>query len=337
MFDIFKGYSPPPLEEVRVETTTRCKEQCAYCPSAMFFSKWQEQDMDTGTFRRLSPLLEKTKLVSFAGWGDPLLNRSFFDMAAMARRIDCRVRLFTPGALIDDEVTTRLSHIGLEAITFPMSGLDKSNDPLRQGISQKDVLRAIYAVNRKRDAYHKPEIHVSYLLLRSELEKIHGLPELLKWQGIDKVTVRCLDYVPSPELCDEVILPQSMEEFDHILWVLSEVKRKGEEKGLDICFQLHRPGKRMESCTERGDRRIFVSASGEASPCTFTNLPVKNSAGLDMEDPLYWEKLSFGNINRTSPDLIWKSRPYRKFRRSFREPDIHHRCEMCPRLYTVVR
>lgn len=332
MFDIFQGSSMS-LKRVHVEITTRCTARCVYCPSTLFSHKWREEDMTPDTFRTLAPVLAKTDSVFFHGWGEPLLNPAFFDMVGMARKMDCRTGLSTNGMMVDNAMASKLVNAGLEEVRFFLAGTDKSNDRLREGTYLDEVLAGISELNRQRTELRKPSIRVFYQLFRSGLKEIGNLPELLKWRGIDRVDIHGLDYVPSPELAGESLLPVSRDEFHELDTMLDRVKSEGESKGLDIRYRLYRPGPSLKMCTEKPDSRVFVSASGELSPCVLTGLPIRENAADGPSYEEHWDRLTFGNINHTPPDLILGRKPYRKFRDSFRKNEIDSRCAGCPRLY----
>ncbi len=334
MFDFFRKSSALDFDVIEVELTTRCNAQCVYCPSVMFYHDWQEVDMGPELFQKLSPLVFNCRLIFFGGWGEPLLNNRFFEMAEMARKAHRPVAVSTNGLLIDDSTAYRIANTGIEMVSFALSGIGPSHEHLHKGLVQEDALSAISTLNNQRNEAQKPRIQVSYLLFRSALKYLSKLPELLKWRGIDKVIIRPLDYANGPGLAEETLLPQSMEEFEEVRRILEQVKQKGENAGLDIDYYLYRPGDRQKQCTEVPEKRLFVSASGDISPCLFTGLrPVDNSAG--EED--YWQKLFFGNMDCVSPDQVWKSKPYRKFRESFRKGGPHPRCQACPKLYTQLK
>ena len=70
---------------IQVEVTSHCNALCIYCPRTVFKESWEDRHLSLETFKRLKPVLSRTDLVHLQGWGEPLLNPSFFDMAALAR------------------------------------------------------------------------------------------------------------------------------------------------------------------------------------------------------------------------------------------------------------
>jgi len=334
MFDFFKKSSALDFDVIEVELTTRCNAQCVYCPSIMFYQDWREVDMGPELFQKLSPLVFNSRLVFFGGWGEPLLNNRFFQMAEMAGKAHRPVAVSTNGLLIDDTTAYRIVSTGIEMVSFALSGIGEDHEHLHKGLVQEDVLAAISVLNNQRNESQKPRIQVSYLLFRSALKGLSKLPELLKWRGIDKVIIRPLDYASGPGLADEMVLPQSMEEFEEVRGILEQVKTKGKEKGLDVDYHLYRPGDRQRHCTEMPEKRLFVSAFGGISPCLFTGLSMSDNSAINDAD---WQPLVFGNMDRVSAEQIWKSKPYRKFRESFRKGSPHPRCQTCPNLYTELR
>ncbi|RPI58487.1 MAG: radical SAM protein [Planctomycetaceae bacterium] len=104
------------LDCVQVAVTSRCMEHCRYCPHTVFKERWQQRDMPMATFERLWPILQRAERVHLQGWGEPLLNSNFFNIAALSRKAGCTVSTTTCGMGLREKQAAALVEAELDIV-----------------------------------------------------------------------------------------------------------------------------------------------------------------------------------------------------------------------------
>jgi radical SAM protein with 4Fe4S-binding SPASM domain len=321
----------PRFDWIQVDVTSFCNAACIHCPRTMYHDRWINRHMTMETFAGLVPAFKNTKLVYLQGWGEPFLNPFFFTMVEQAKKAGCLVGTTTNGIGFDDQTIDRIIQSGLDILSFSLSQTDSCNDYVRQGAPVESVLDAMRRMTaaKKQAGIDKPSVHVSYILLRSNKDDVKNLPSRLQGLGIDEVVISTLDYVPTPELKKEEIFPQTDDEFEELSAYLENVQSEGEQRGLQIHYQIGHAGRRKLFCSENIKRALVISATGDVMPCVFANIPVSAELG---EKPAP-EPLVFGNITQQPVEKIWRSKDYKKFRHSFSRKQLTDPCLHCPKLY----
>ena len=123
------------LDCLQVEVSTRCPGRCRYCPHTVMHEQWQGRDMDMATFARLWPLMRRSSRVHLQGWGEPLLNPAFFEMAALALKAGSAVSTTTCGLIMNEHLALQLVESGLDIIAFSLAGTSAATNVSRQGVS----------------------------------------------------------------------------------------------------------------------------------------------------------------------------------------------------------
>lgn len=333
----FDRWFPPTLAWLQVEITSHCPGRCTYCPHEAYRSSWRSQHMSVETFERILPAMAHAGLVHLQGWGEPLSHPRLRLLLDMAASTGCKLSTTSNGMLPDDAVFEQLLRFDL--LSFSLAGVGARNDSLRTGTSFARIMATIerLASHKRRYRLTKPEIHVSYLLLQSGVDALGEVPSALSGRGIAQVIVSTLDFVPSPEISAEAVLPQTMDAHRHLVTRLDALIDDAAARGLELHYCLYRPGAKRSPCTENVTRALFVAADGSVSPCVFTNLPVANARlrGLGGERP--FARLVFGSVNETPLRTIWGQADYRRFRNDFARGRNHRVCLDCPKLFAVCR
>jgi MoaA/NifB/PqqE/SkfB family radical SAM enzyme len=314
------------LDCIQVEVTSRCPGRCTYCPHTTLKNQWQARDMDLETFGRLWPLMRRSGRVHLQGWGEPLLNPGFFDMAALARKAGCQVSTTTCGLRMDPELALRMVESGIDIVAFSLAGSDAASNAARQGVDFERVCEAVstlQAVRRKRMGVHL-EIHFAYLMLASNIAAVRGLPELMRRLGVHAAVISTLDYIPEPGLESEAFRPGESEKLARAAGVLAEAADECRRLGLGFHYELPSPGGAGNSCRENMQRSLFIAADGAVSPCIYVNVPAAPA------DP---GRRIFGNVRTQDPLAIWESADFRRFRERLACGDPDLPCRGCPKRF----
>lgn len=326
----------PWLDWVQVEVTSRCNAACTYCPRTAYRSNWSNRDLSLDKFERMLPLFATARMIHLQGWGEPFLHGDFFEMVARLKKIGCKVSTTTNGMLLDRQNIGRLVESDIDHIAFSLAGIGEDNDTVRKKTEYRMVLQAITDLAAEKRARHvdTPTVNIAFLLLRSYLRDIHRIIHAFKDHGIEQVIVSTLDFVPSKDLREEILVPSDENMHGELKSLLEGLVKEGERVGLNICYRLVPPGKRSPICTENIERALFVSADGTISPCAFANIPASGISHMAGDCEKIYQRLTFGNITDESILAIWQNKGYASFRASL-DSKPHPICQGCPKLYGV--
>jgi radical SAM protein with 4Fe4S-binding SPASM domain len=282
--------------------------------------------MDMEAFGRLWPLMRRAGRVHLQGWGEPLLNPVFFDMAALARNAGCQVSTTTCGLRMDPELALRIVESGIDIVAFSLAGSDTASNASRRGVDFDRVCEAVstlQAVRRERMGVHL-EIHFAYLMLASTMEAVAGLPALMQRLGVHAAVISTLDYIAEPGLEAEAFTPQETDKLAKAAAILSEVEVEARRLDLGFHYELPSPAAAGTACRENIGRSLYVSADGSVSPCVYVNVPV------GIADP---KRRVFGNVRDQDPVQIWESAEFRRFRERLAGGDPDLPCRSCPKRF----
>jgi MoaA/NifB/PqqE/SkfB family radical SAM enzyme len=324
----------PRFDWIQVEVTSSCNASCIYCPRTSYRQTWKNLHLPMGTFRKLAASFKMARLIHLQGWGEPFLNPHFFEMVVAAKDAGCRVGTTTNAGILDQDRIARLVESHIDLVAFSLAGTGAESDEIRKGTRLKKVLETIAALTREKEKRKAagPEIHVAYMLFRSGLDRLRQLPGLVKGLGVSDVVITTLDMVPSEDLLDETIHPQTEAERAELSSYLESVAADGERQGLKIHYHLAHPERKREVCTENVTRALCVASDGAVTPCVFTNLRVADATYFVGAEKKTYRRMSFGNVNKQSLADIWRSREYKAFRASFRKGPLAEPCQGCPKL-----
>jgi len=316
-----------PLDCIQVEVTSRCPGRCIYCPHTTMGDRWRSRNMDMETFALLWPLMRRSGRVHLQGWGEPLLNPAFFDIATLALKAGCAVSTTTCGLIMNEEVAIKVVEAGLDIVAFSLAGTDGATNRSRHGVDFDRVCEAVsllQTVRRSRRAVHL-EIHFAYLMLASAMEAVRALPGLMHRLGVHAAVISTLDYIPGPELEPEGFAPHEAEKLARAGAVLRETEAEARSLGLGFHWVLPRPDAPGTTCRENIGRSLYVGADGSVSPCVYVNLP---AAGVDPKCRI------FGNVRERDPLEIWESAEFRRFRERLAGGDPDLPCMTCPKRFS---
>lgn len=320
---------------IQVEVTSACNAACAYCPRTVYRRNWHDRFMPMETFQRLLPALRKTTLAYLQGWGEPLLHPDFIEMVRLARQAGCTVGTTSNGMQLTPERIRRVMDAGLDILALSHAGTTPAvNDAARAGTSLAKMLEKAALVQeiKARQSVATPVLHFAYMLLRSGLRDLKGLPQLMVEHGVQEAVVSVLDFEPGEGLSPEVVAPKDEDERRELDALLAGVRKQAENLGLTI----HWPGfdakdGEIPVCSENIERALFVSANGEVSPCVYANIPVSAAeyARRGRSAPYY--RVTFGNVNTEMLPAIWRKPDYVRFREQLVRGEPAEICRTCPK------
>lgn len=329
----------PQLDWIQVDTSSHGASQGAFSMRHALRDAWKERHMAPEVMLRIKPYLHRVKMVHFQGWGEPLANPRFFDLAAVARNAGCRLTTAAhdPGSL-REATLERLVEMGFASITVNLASLDDDLHYARRGTDLEQIRRGLTRLAEIKREYGSgaPRVLALYSLFRSSMDELERLPAFAAPLGVQTLLVNPLAAVPFRDQLHETVVPGSQEEFDALCKRLEAVGADAAQRGMGFHYFLLHGGQRRPRCIENVQRALFLGAEGEVSPCIFSQMPAEGEAGYFFQNlalPLL--RTVFGNVYTELLRHIWHKPEYREFRRQSASGRLPPPCVHCWRPHIV--
>lgn len=317
----------------QIEITTRCPLACKMCVR-QGLPDWQHADMDLDDFRKLVPYFPDVESVILQGWGEPLLHRDLIPIIRTAKsgRLNNgekspdsapAVGFVTSGKGLDARCSEELIDAGLDFIGFSFAGTSATtHQSIRVNSDFPELVAAVRDFNDLKHTKGRPGLrtHLVYLMVRDNLRETPDLPRLARDIGIHEIFLINLIQVTTPWQESQRVF--SCDDRSDAADVLNEAEARAREAGVHLRYPSLTP-QETPVCQENPLRNLYVSVSGEVSPCVYLYPPTtprfkRLFCGKEQEIG----RVSFGNILREPFNGIWEGGNYRQFR-----GQIHHRVQ----------
>lgn len=319
--------------------TSRCEARCRYCPRSSYHESWRGRDLPLDVVESLEPVFERTEMVYFQGWGEPLVHPDLVSMIRVAKRAGARAGTTSNGHYLGDATIESLLEAGLDVLGLSLAGTtDAEHARWRPDIPRRTVLEAFERVRVARDRRGGagPRLHAALLLFRSAQSALEAQLEALADAGVDEVVVSSLTFVPDPALEEEAQLADDPQQLAELLHRLSELGEAYAGRGLRVYPHIASRLAPQRACPENIERALVVGSDGRVYPCVLTGLPVRGS-------PRHWvhgtqcfaEPLGFGSLREAALPAIWSRGDYRRFRGQFRRGRLDPRCACCLKRFVI--
>lgn len=331
---LWSGLSRRNFDWLQIAVTTHCNASCAYCPHTLYQPHWQNRHLSLATFHRLVPDLKRVRLVYLQGWGEPFLHPDFFTFVSLAKQAGCQVGATTNGTLLTEATLVQIVESGMDILAFSLAGIGRTHDRWRQGTSFAGVLQAIHGLQecKRRLGKITPRVHIAYMLLRAGLPELEGLPAALQGLEIDQVVISTLDLVTAPGLARECLATAAAPEKAEITKRLEKLAFAGAGCNLPIHYPVWPVQGSKPVCPENVRRAAVVSATGNISPCVYTNLPVSAGDFFVQGQAYGYQPFSFGNLDELHFQKIWQQPDYAAFRQAWQNGKVPGPCQNCLKL-----
>jgi len=177
---------------VMIENTNTCNANCTFCPHKIMKRKIGVMDMVL--FKKIIDECKKLKIkyVTIYGFGEPLLDRKFFERVRYAESVGIpRVTTNTNGMYFNKEKIREVFDSGLDEIYISFdAATTKTYKKIRPGLDFQTVEKNILDLVRekKRRKLKKPEIILSYV--ESQDNQGETLSYIKKWKDkVDNISV----------------------------------------------------------------------------------------------------------------------------------------------------
>lgn len=265
--------------EVQLEVTNRCNLDCDMCPRLSLLQV-PEVDMAAETFAAVLDRLDRPRLITLTGWGEPLMHPQIFEFIDRIRSVHpgCEVALTTNGFLLNDARIAAIAERRLARVNFSLEelpwedGASQSSDPkkghgnslARAGHpSDGRVVDHIRALVRALKM-PRPELRLQAVFFPDGLDVLLRLVDFAADEGLDTVNLVRLNVRGMPGLAR----PSWQEERA----MLAAAKRRARERGIAaVSINDHGPLLRLAAHDDRFcirlDDYIYVDVEGRVAPC----------------------------------------------------------------------
>jgi MoaA/NifB/PqqE/SkfB family radical SAM enzyme len=301
----------------QIELTTRCPLRCKMCVREQCPGR-PRQDMAYEDFQKILPYLRDVESVVLEGWGESLLHPQLVPIVRSAKKKGPRVGFVTSVMGLNPSSIEGLVDAGLDFMGFSLAGATPGThnsirvhsdlDRLLQGIRSLQNLKA-----RRRSEV--PRLHIVYLLLKDNILEAPQIIDLAHELEIREVILIHLAQVSNRWQDEQKCF--SRQGFPEFETILQEVESKARKLKISVrCPPLS--AREVPVCSEDPLRNLYISVTGNVSPCVYLNPPV-DSPFLRIYDGKDFriEKVKFGNILVEPFEEIWHREAYEDFRASF--------------------
>lgn len=302
-----------------IDVATTCQLKCIMCPrTAFIYELGRRSDMPLETYKKIARYFSHAKFVYFTGWeGEPLLHRDIFAMIKIAKK-SRSAGIVTNGIALTEETSKKLIELDLDFITVSMAGATKeTHEKIRAGSDFDRICENVRTLGAlRKDFKIKPEVNLSFLMTKGNIEELPGFVELAKNLGADKVTAPNLSYVATPAH-NEIKAFSCGAADESFLEKIKEAEAMA--KKYKIAFRAYPLS--MEEvfiCEENPLANVYISSDGYVSPCVYLNFPMESFPRIFCGRNYAVKRTCFGNIAREDLLDIWNKEEYREFRGRYR-------------------
>ncbi len=338
------------IKALQLEVSSLCQLSCIYCPRTVAGDSWPNRILDWNIYEtRIAPHFNLFETVFLQGWGEPLTNPRFWDMAELAKTRGRKVGFTTNGILLDAEAAERACRLGIDVITFTFAGATpETHQYYRAGADYtelKDTIRLL-AETKNRLEVAKPGIGITYTMMRNNM---HELPEAVRVAaalGVNQMTCGHLDCIPEKSLEAQVtFLFPSRGDKECLIDAAVEARSS------DITFDAEPPFMSGEIlvCEPHPMRvTLFIRADGTVVPCHAMALPPEAVKNLYFKGkPQKYEPFILGKLTEQEIPEILRSTACRNLQQVFgaradlnlsvgdKIPGAPAFCARCYKLYGV--
>ena len=309
----------------QIESSSACLGKCSYCPQSSQAASWRSRHMRPEVFARLWPLLKLCSQAHLQGWGEPLLNPRFFDMAALAKRAGCQVSTTSCGLVMDEGIADKLLSGYVDLIAFSLAGTDQESNSSRAGVDFSRTVENIKFLAERRDRAGSPlRIHLAYILLADQLDALKRLPSLMAELGVDAAVVSTLDYLAQEKDRGLAFRPGEGGKLAQAGALLRKASAEAQALGKKLHWALPAAGasQHPNGCRENVRKTLHIDAEGNVSPCVYLNVPSQARPE---------KRRVFGNVMEEDPVGIWKKPEFKAFRQALLAGEPDPACLDCPK------
>ncbi|HSR11507.1 MAG TPA: radical SAM protein [Thermodesulfobacteriota bacterium] len=311
------GKTAKPFAAWQIELTTRCPLRCKMCCREGHHDM-ARKDMSLEDFGKILPYLRDVENVVLEGWGESLLHPRLVDIIRLVKKEGARVGFVTSGLTLTENYIADLVGAGTDFIGFSLSGAaPQTHDSIRVNSRLPDLLGHIRKIQEIKAARKtlSPQLHIVYCLLKNNIAELPPLIRIARDLGIEEVALIHMAFISNEwQESQRIFARDDTAEFEEQL-------SQAEALARDMKISLTRPSlvpRDVAVCSENPLRNLYVSVSGNVSPCVYLRPPLPPPfRRIFHGSEVLVEKVGFGNIFQTPFEEIWTSPAYEAFRAMF--------------------
>lgn len=171
-----ENFSSP--DKVFFELTRRCNLTCIQCLNDSG-SELSDELNHSQKVKIISDLAQSgIQEVRFTG-GEPLADKSWFEIAKEAKKYGLRVSFGSNGTLITEPVVKLMQSIGVNSVITSLDGLKDTHEAIRGYASWE---KTILAISLLKEA--NIEVRVNFVLMRENIHEVYDLCEFILSKGV---------------------------------------------------------------------------------------------------------------------------------------------------------
>lgn len=315
------SYSPV---HIQLEPTNYCNLKCKMCIRDNI--KSDNKNMTLEEYKVIISRVKPQK-VTFAGSGEPTINKELFDMIKYSRENGISTMISTNMTLFDDGKARKLIETGLNTAKISIDAAKADTYYNIRGEEYFDkIISSIENISatKKKTGGRLPELRFDFVILKDNAEEIPEAIKLAKKLGIATIYFRPLQKVGLREdvqknltqdfkslnlekiLKEGLKLSRTLGINTNIKEILSNIKYYNELYELNLPYS----GK---ICLLPW-LQSFVAVNGDIAPCC----------------ALYFNGgIKLGNVFKDGFENIWNGEEYKKIRRDFKRHKVFKICRDC--------
>ena len=322
-------------ENIQVDITTSCNLKCKMCPRYALEENEQNRSVSLGEFKKLIDGIRPGS-VNLAATGEPFLHPQFFEMVQYAKKKSGAVALTSSNfSFISPKTIDGIIASGLDILKVSIDSPDPATyKAIRGQDCLPKVIENIKALNLAKTAAGsvKPSLRIDYVVMKENLRQMKAMIDLSKELKADAVLFRLLDTSRVEEKVKEGLLdgfePDDIEK--EMRGALVYAKKTGVRTNLadlleNTDYIRIACGQSPAGPLKRGVcllpwLQLFVSVSGDASPCCSLYPSGKLEEG------------GTGNIFSGGLGNVWNSvkmKALRKLFKSKKNYEVFRACGKC--------
>jgi radical SAM protein with 4Fe4S-binding SPASM domain len=252
--------------------------------------------------------------VGLQGLGEPLLHPQLWQMCRYVKNRDIRVSFNTNASLLSMEAVNTIFELKIDEIRLSYDSINKDNfEKIRKGLDFDQVTRNIIQFCRQKQKKGKnnrvPKIVITIVGMRENFKEIPGIVDFAIEHSIDKIELLNL-YVINRGLAthENSLIHLERERVSNLIDNIYNKCKKNKVEFLAPILDREKTLERVLSCSWPREG-IYITWDGHITPCCVLSSPTD---------------FSLGNVFKEDISVIWHSKEYREFRRSFsgRRPPI---------------
>ncbi len=219
--------------DVLMDLTPRCNLYCKMCLLPIEEQHSKGAEMTDAVFERIRlEIFPRAKRVALSCGAEPFLSKRFFDAMVAAREAGVpHISYVTNGLLMTDEAIEKSIDAGVRRVWVSIDGATKETyERIRIGGKFDLLVERLEAFQRirKERGVRFPELRLSWVLMRSNVDELNQLVELAHRVGVAEVYIRHLVPFEELDVNDELLTNEP----ERVNAALRSAYKRGRELGV---------------------------------------------------------------------------------------------------------